>query len=88
MVKQVNVKFTSSEDDLQTWLKAQNNASGSVKILIRQAIARYGTSIDINDALIRESLHHVPRQSQNIITKQVYKKKPIGIIKNTNKGVF
>ena len=74
MVKQVNVKFTSSEDDLQTWLKAQNNASGSVKTLIRQAIARYGNGIDINDALIRESVHHVPNQSQNIITKQVYRK--------------
>lgn len=88
MVKQVNVKFTSSEDELQTWLKAQNNASGSVKTLIRQAIARYGNSIDINDALIRESVHPVPRQSQNIIAEQVYKKKPIKIIENTNKGDF
>lgn len=69
MVKQVNVKFKNSEDDLHAWLKAQNNASGSVKILIRQAIARYGNNIDINDALIRESLHHAPKQSRNIIAK-------------------
>jgi len=56
MAKQINIKMTSSETELQEWLDAQNSASGSVKLLIRQAIARYGNHIDIADALIQESL--------------------------------
>lgn len=60
MVKQINIKMTSSEAELQEWLDAQNSASGSVKLLIRQAIAWYGNHIDIADALIQESIAHTP----------------------------
>lgn len=66
MVKQINVKFTRTETELQEWINAQNSASGSVKILIRQAIARYGKDIDINDALIRESITHATMPSHDV----------------------
>lgn len=66
MAKQINVKFTRTETELQEWLDAQHNASGSVKLLIRQAIARYGNHIDINDAFIRESLSHTNASPQDV----------------------
>jgi len=66
MVKQINVKFTHTETELQEWLDAQNSASGSVKLLIRHAIARYGSDIDINDALIQESITHTTRPPRDV----------------------
>lgn len=58
MTKQINVKFTENEQELHEWVAAQNSASGSMEILIRQAIARYGKTMDLSDALIRESINH------------------------------
>lgn len=65
MTKQINVKLTQSEVELQKWLSAQNSVSGSIKLLIKQAIARYGLDIDINDALIKESIAYATLSEHN-----------------------
>lgn len=64
MSKQVNVRFNDSEPDLKKWADAQNSVSGSVKLLIRQAVARYGSHADIQEALIRESINYSAADEQ------------------------
>lgn len=71
MTKQINVRISKNEAELQEWANKQHSISGSIKLLIRQAVARYGTNIDVQEAMIKENIRYTDAKKVNKNNKGV-----------------